>query len=584
VEAVFGEAGEMTHVERAMLYLQQVLSGEIPACRWVRLACERQFDDLARQRTEDFPYYFDEAAGEAVCEFVELCSHVKGPWAVKKRGDPDAGYLRLESWQSFVIIILYGWKCVDDDSRRFREAFLLLPKKNGKSTLMAPLQLYHLTSDGEEGGEVYCGATSRDQAMNVFSQAWHMVAKDPEMQAELDLLLTGTDSNPTGIHQRCTHSFYKPLIGKPGDGTNPSCAVIDEFHEHADNTMVTTMRLGGVARRQPLLIYISTAGDDISGPCYTKQQDCQDVLNGLARADDLFVMLWGLDDDDPWDTIESARKANPNFGVSVTEKGVLSELAEARRSPLKRADYETKRLNRWVGSRQPFFNLQGWLDLGDTTLSEADFAGDDFTSATDAAAKLDLCSTVNVYRRMLAGEMHYFLFARHYLPEERIDSPDNPNKMYRAWANEGYLIATPGARTDLGRVEADILTDAQRGGLLSWSYDPYYLTQMSQRLQAEGITVVETIQNVKNHSNPMLEWEALIESGRIHHTGDPVLAWAVGNTTARRDANGNVYPRKEKDDKKIDPVVAGIMALGRSILDDGTRKKSIYERRDPVVF
>lgn len=545
------------------------------------MACQRQVDDLARQRSEDFPFHFDEDAGERVCEFIECLSHVTGRWAIRKAGNPAAHLIRLEPWQSFCLTVPFGWKRADG-FRRFREVIMLEPRKNGKSTIEAGVGLYLMCAEGEEGAQAYCGATSLDQALYVFKPAWLMVARDEDFKGALGLSLAGTPENPRGIYQNGTNSFFRPMIGDPGDGGAPHCAIVDEYHEHADDGQAAAMRLGMGAREQPMLRIISTAGVDISGPCYQKQVELQQILSGVARADDVWGIIYTVDDDDPWDALDSAIKANPNYGVSIQANQVQSELEEARRNPSKQAAYKTKRLNIWVGSRAPFFNLEKWLGLTDKTLREEDFADCECWAATDAASKLDLSSTIKVFRRTVDGRAHYYLFGRHYLPRERIYSPDNPNKQYIAWAEHGQLIATEGNATDLQLIEDDIRRDAERFTLQSWSFDPAYLTQMSQRLDADGVQVIEVAQTWRHLSSPMKEWQALIEDGRVHHDGDPVLAWAVGNVTARPDANENVFPRKEKAEQKIDPAVAGIMALGRALLDGGG--VSIYESREPFVL
>lgn len=567
----------MSYVEAGLEYAQQVLSGATPACKWVKYTCQRQIADLARQDTEDFPYYFDDDAANEVCEYIENLPHVYGKWAVKKPGDPTAHLIRLEPWQCFNITTQFGWKR-EDGKRRFREVFMLEPRKNAKSTIEAAIGNYMTSADGEEGAQVYCGATTQAQAMMVFKPAWLMVSRDAEMREYLGLGVTGTIENPKGAYQNHSGSSFVPLIGKPGDGANPHCAIVDEYHEHADDGMVAAMRLGMGSREQPMLRIISTAGDDISGPCYQKQLEIQQILEGLVSAEDVYGIIYTIDDDDPWDTIESAIKANPNYGVSIQPENVLSELEEAKRNPAKQSAYKTKRLNIWVGSRSPFFNLEAWIALGDPSLKEEDFAGEECWLATDAATKLDLSSSIKLFRRTINSKEHYYMFARHYLPEDRIYSPDNPNKQYIAWTSNDWIIATGENATDFSIVESDILKDCLKFKVRNWAYDPMYLTQVSQRLEAAGVTVVEVRQVPMNHSNPMKEWQALIEDGRIHHNGDPVLAWAVGNCTARYDANDNVYPRKERNELKIDPVVAGIMALGRAILETGSGR-SVYETR-----
>src|SRR5215471_4912525 len=162
------------YVERAAGYVRDVLDGRIPACRWARLACERHLRDLERSKDPAYPYWYDEAAADVVCEFIEHFRHVKGKWA--RAGERIA----LAGWQAFIVCSVFGWKRRADKTRRFRVAYTEVGRKNGKSSITSGIGLYLVSADQEQGAYVCSAATTRDQARIVFSDAQAMARKEPQ--------------------------------------------------------------------------------------------------------------------------------------------------------------------------------------------------------------------------------------------------------------------------------------------------------------------------------------------------------------------------------------------------------------------
>lgn len=262
------------HVEIGNRYARDVVAGKVPANKWVKLACQRHLDDLARQKSRDFDYRFDPAAAERACRFIELMPHTKGAWA--RRGER----LVMSPWQVFLTISIFGWLQKVDGFRRFRRALLLVPRKNGKSAWAAAVGNYMLTADGEAGAEVYSGATTEKQAWEVFRPARLMAQKTPEFREHY-----GVQVNAKSIFMLANESRFEPLIGKPGDGASPHLAIVDEYHEHDTDDLLATMETGMGARDQPLVLVITTAGSDISGPCYSMVLDARRMLDGIIEDD-----------------------------------------------------------------------------------------------------------------------------------------------------------------------------------------------------------------------------------------------------------------------------------------------------------
>jgi phage terminase large subunit-like protein len=427
------------------------------------------------------------------------------------------------------------------------------------STMSAGIGLYMLTADGEPGAEIYSGATSEKQAWEVFRPAREMAKR----RAALLQSAYGLSINAKSLETR-DGSRFEPVIGKPGDGASPHCAIIDEYHEHISDELYETMVTGMVARRQPLALVITTAGSDISGPCYTLQLDTQKILEGNLHKDDLFGVVYTIDQDDDWTKPEALVKANPNYDVSVRPLAVISEQKYAVEQSRKQAAFKTKHLNVWVTSRDAWMNLQWWDRQADRTLRREDFAGETCWTALDLSSKYDLTAVVTCFRREQAGDWHYYLFGRYYIPEETAANPDK--RHYQQWIADGHLVATDGDIIDFYRIEQDIVADSKRFALAEVAYDPWGATQIAQRLQEEhGLTPVEVPQTTKHLSEPMKMLEALTRTGRVHHDGNPCLAWMISNVTIKEDANENIFPRKDVPDAKIDGAVACIMALGRAL-------------------
>jgi phage terminase large subunit-like protein len=355
-----------------------------------------------------------------------------------------------------------------------------------------------------------------------------------------------------------TASRFQPLIGKPGDGASPSCAIVDEYHEHDADDLAQTMLTGMGSREQPLMLFITTAGSNTSGPCYSLQLEARRMLDGVTPDEELFALVYGIDQDDDWTNPEMLRKANPNHGISVGAEFLLSRHRDAMTNAREQGVYQTKHLNRWVGARNAYFDLPKWIAC------KRDIRLDDFA---DLPARLgvDLASTVDVNAVSILfrdGE-RYTVFDRFYLPESTVERGSNQH--YQAWAREGRLVVTPGEIVDMERIRDDILELAARFTVEEVAYDPFQATMLVTQLMKAGLACVEVRPTVLNVSQPMRHLDGLIRAGRIEHDGDPVMTWMVGNVVALTDAKDNVYPRREARENKIDGVVALLSALARDL-------------------
>lgn len=532
-------------------YAVDVVAGKVVACRWIVLACQKYLDDLKKSSKRNFKYEFDEKAAERVLMFKQMMPHTKGKWAQQKLT------LKLEPWQCFFNMNIFGWKSKKTGLRRYRKALLIVPRKNGKSAEAATTGLYMLSSDDEYGAEVYSGATTEKQAWEVFRPA-KLMATRAEGFAEA----TGVEVNASNINIMANGSRFEPIIGNPGDGQSPSCAIIDEYHEHKDDKVLDTMETGMGAREQPLLLVITTAGDNIAGPCYQMQIDAQKALEGAIESEQTFALIYTVDKDDEWSSVDSLKKANPNFGVSVSEEFLLARLQDAKNNARKQSVYKTKHLNIWVGSRDAFFNIERWNESADTTLKIEDFYGKKAYIGMDLASKVDVAAI----EILIDNDGELVRFGKYYLPEAALESTASDH--YTGWAKDGWLTITDGEIIDFSEIEADILDLCGKFQVDQLAYDPFQATMLATRLMAEGVPIIEIGATVKNFSEPMKQLDGLVRSRQITHNADPVMTWMMSNVVAKVDAKDNVFPRKEKDEYKIDGPVALIMALNRQMNDD----------------
>ena len=535
-------------------YAQAVVKGKIVACKWVKLACKRHIDDLKASKRKAYPYYFDENAANKVCTFLSLMPHTKGKWARKRE------LIKLEPWQCFAFISLFGWKIKKNDRRRFRKAYFAVPRKNGKSIIGSGLGLFMFAADGEFGAEVYSGATNEKQAWEVFRPAKQMLERTPDLQE-----LLGAEVWAKALLVPEDGSRFEPVIGKPGDGASPSCAIVDEYHEHDTSDLVDTMETGMGAREQPLLLMITTAGFNIAGPCFDQEQDAKKVLEGVLDDPELFALIYTIDEKDDWTSPAALRKANPNFGISVDEDFLLSQQRQAMQSASKQTRFKTKHLNIWCSAKSAWLNMLEWAKCADLTLRREQFKGERCYLTLDLASRSDICVLMLVFVRVIDGKQHFYLFGDYYLPEAAIENAEKNANAYRKWVIEGFLQQHDGAEIDFDLIEEDMLALVAEYAPDEVIFDPYRAAQLEQRLTKNGKTAVEYRQTVPNMSLPMKELESAIKAGRVHHDGNPLLTWMMSNVVAKLDAKDNIYPRKEKPEQKIDGPVAAIMGVGRAI-------------------
>ena len=540
------------YVERAAAYMQAVASAAAPACKWARLAVQRQLDDLARAPSADWPWVFDKERAERPCHFIELLPHIKGKWAKEGRN------IHLEGWQAFIITTIFGWVHRDTGLRRFREAYIEVPRKNAKSTISSGIALYMLAADGEQGADVYSAATTRDQARIVFDDAKAMAQRSPGLRDYCGVAIL-----QHALTVAATASRFAPLAaeGSTLDGLNVHFAVIDELHAHKTRAVYDVIDTARGAREQAMLWIITTAGTDRSGICHERRTHVTKVLENVLPDPSLFGIIYTLDDDDdPFDRRNWA-KANPNWGISVLPDDMEAAARKAEAMPSALNNFLTKRLNVWVSGESPWMDMRTWDKCGDATLRDlTTYHGAKAWIGLDLAQKKDFAALCIVFQR----EDQWAVCTRLYLNELAIQESGNAH--LSGWARQGYVHVTDGDLTDFDVVAEHLRQFCRDFDVQEVAFDPALSMYFAGKLIEEGLPLVEIAQRAMFFTQPLLQVENMVLEGTLRHDANPVMTWMVSNLVVKVSKFNELRaPTKERPENKIDGPIAMLMALGRAL-------------------
>jgi len=533
-------------------YAQAVTRGRVPAGRYHRLACARHLRDRAGEGTRGFPYVFRPALADRFYRFAEQLKHYKGEWAHQ--------CIHLEPHQQFRLGSVFAWVHQDTGLRRFRTSYDEIPRKNGKSLEAAIKALYLTFFDGEPGAEGYIIATKREQARIVFTDCTQLVASSGLRSRIL--------ARTANLHRSDTASKLEPLGADRDstDGLNPHVVIIDEAHAMKSRGMIDVMETATGARRQPLINWITTAGNDPVSPCGDQHSYACQVLDQVLDDETLFAFIAHADEGDDWRDEATWKKANPNYGVSVQPADLRALAAKAVHMPAAAAAFQQKRLNVWVNVDAPWLSLDGWR-AGQTTWTLDDMAGEPCWVGIDLSSKIDLTAVVLVFpptTTRLAWRIVPWCLTPADTLEERAHRDRAP---YREWVEAGYLRTNPGNRIDQGVVIDWVKDAAKQFAVQQVGIDPWSAPSLSAALEAEGLTVVEVPQTLAQMSEPAKEFEADVLDGLVDAGGHPLMAWCVSNVVVQRDGKDNIYPVKKRSRGRIDPVIGALIARKLAALE-----------------
>jgi len=532
-------------------YAEAVVRGRIPAGKYHRLACVRHQRDRARERARTFPYRFDLARAERFFRFAERLKHYKGEWA----GAP----IVLQAYQRFRLGSLFAWVHRETGLRRFRTHYNELPRKQGKSLEAGIVALYVTFFDAEPGAEGYTIATKREQAKIVFNDAKKLVLSSG-LRSRI-AVLTGN------LSREVTAQKLEPLGADKDstDGLNPHLIIVDEFHAQKDRGLIDVMETATGARREPVNFQITTAGDDPMSPCGDQHDYGCKILDEVLEDETFFAFIAHADPEDiegdRWLSEETARKANPNYGVSVKPEDLRALATKARFMPSAANAYKQKRLNVWINTSAPWLSLEGWR-AGQTVAPwpAERLARRKCWIGVDLSSKIDLAAVVAVFPPR-AGTRTWDVKAWCFTPEETLDERALRDRApYRRWEEAGYLITNPGNRLDQSAIRDHLNAIDAEYDITQIGFDPWNAGNLEHELTADGFEVIEIPQTMQQMSAAAKELEADVLDGLIDANANPLLTWMVSNAVVMKDNKDNIFPVKKKSRGRIDGIIAMCMA------------------------
>ena len=542
-----------------------MIEGRVPAGKYHQLACARHLRDRAHEGTADFPYRFDAAKADRFFRFAAKLKHYKGEWA----GQP----IVLQPWQQFRLGSILGWVHVDTGLRRFRTAYNEVPRKNGKSLEAAVVAVYVTFFDGEAGAEGYCLATKR-------SQAEKLVFRDAKKLVSSSGLKTHIKIQARNLHRIDTSSKLEPLGERPEDGLNPSLIIIDELHKLKTRDQMDVMETATGSRRQPLNFQITTAGDDIVSVCGDQHEYSCKILDQVLSDETFFAFIASCDPEDDWTLEDTARKANPNYGISVKPDDLRALVTKATHMPGARAAYEQDHLNRWVNTDAPWLSLDGWRhgqSSGEDAWTPEEMRGQPCFVAVDLSSKIDLAAVAFTFPPT-ETRSSWRSIVRCFTPADTlVERAHRDRAPYLQWTEEKIpgspwplLTTNPGNRLDQDVLRAAVNDAKDLFGfdIKQIGFDPWNAGTIEQDLTEDGFEVVEIPQILKHMSAPSKEFEADVLDGLVDVGGNPLMAWQASNVVVYRDGKDNIYPQKKKSRGRIDGIVAMLMARKLAAIGD----------------
>jgi phage terminase large subunit-like protein len=548
-------------------YATDVLSGKIITGKWIQLAAQRFFDWI--ETAEADGYELDHRQGMfAIDFFPKFLTHTKGPLAKLKLP------FVLSPYQQFTIYNIFAWINTETKLRRINFIYEAVARKNGKTTQLSGLGLYCQALDGEEGPEIYVGATKEAQAKTLWEQAYSFVDKS------LLLRTLGFRNTQREIRFSHTSGVFRFLGGdsKTLDGLNPSVALIDEYHAHKDDSVREVLESAMGARDNPLVYIITTAGFNLKSSCKLAEDSYKDILLGLNKDNHTLIMIHQMDENDDWEDESNWIKANPNMEYNTTLLDFMRrEYIKAVNQPSKIPNFKTKSLNMWVDGANVWIPSEIWKqnDINfnqdkskprlavdfDKFLKFGSYSGLDLSTTTDITAFVVLSEPDDEGIRYLKP----FLFC----PEDTIEKRSKEDQVpYRYWKNAGFLHSTPGNTVDYDVIEDYIRKYYPILNINRIEVDSWNSNSITNHLVEEGYDVSKFSQTITTYSHPTKVFEKLCYDGKIKHDGNPVMEWMLSGCVTIEDHNENVRISKGKshaNGKRIDGIIAAIMALGGSL-------------------
>lgn len=546
--------------ERAQDYIADVMSGKEIVCKYIRQAVERHVRDMAEQGPKR-GFWFDERSARLYLEAVSLFKHTRG---LEFAGKP----FDLQPFQAFTFMSIFGWKRYEDGVktpyRRFTRVYKETAKKSGKSEESALLAWLCLLFDGEYGAQIYSAATKVDQAKIVFAACSSMAKFLKRDSKRLDKMI---NRNNVRIYIEETESFIQALSSDYHgiDGIDTHVGIIDEFHAHKDSLVSDSIRNSMAARLQPILFTITTAGFNLQYPCYqVARKEAVQVLDGTIQDDSLFALIFTLDKDDDWRNPDCWIKANPNIGRTVKLKNMMDLFAAAvNGGPMREVDFMTKNLNIWVASQYNWIGDDIFMDCKQPySLKDQQ----DRQVMCWGGMDLGQTSDMTCFAQLFDPDQNdgkYIFVLYTWLCEETYRKRIEQGEPHAQWVRDGELEITPGNTTDYGYLEQRIIDIQRNYNLVNVGYDVANSSQTAIKLENEGVLLEQFSQGILNMNNPTKELAKHFYDRNVVHNGNGLMRFMFQSVEIVRDSTGNIKVSKKDPNRKVDGVVAMVMALGQ---------------------
>ncbi|MGE0460912.1 MAG: terminase large subunit [Vicinamibacterales bacterium] len=539
-------------------YATQVVSGEVPAGKYHRLACARHLGDRQREKTSTFPFCFDPTMADRFFRFARKMKHYKGRQFAGQFFEPTPN-------QVFRLGSIFGWRHAVTKLRRFTTAYNELPRKQGKSFEAAVVSVYATFFEGEPGAEGYCIATKEKQARIVFDAAKRLVTASG--------LSSRIKVNASNLHRLDTLCKLEPLGSDSDttDGLNPHFIGVDELHAFKRRGLLDVVESATGARLNFLNFQITTAGDDPVSPCGDQHDYACRILDGVLEDDpstvSFFAFIAHADaGDDPW-AEATWQKANPHWDISINPEDLRKLAAKAQKMPAAAAEFKQKRLNIWVNAIETCLSVDGWR-AGQSDWDESELEGLSCWIGIDLASKIDLCALTAAFPPTPTRPRWRWI-QRIWTPEATMKDRAHRDRVpYDIWAGQGWLRTRPGTRLDHAvAIREELAVLRKRFRIESIGFDPWHVDTLANELKdQDGFSetmLIEVPQTYAHMSSACLKVQADILAGEIDARRCPVTAYAIASVVANKDGKDNLMFAKGRSRGRIDPLISGTIATAR---------------------
>jgi phage terminase large subunit-like protein len=506
---------------------------------------------------------YDDARASEPIEFAAEClTHVKGEWG----GQP----FLFEQWQQDIIRTLFGW-LRPDGTRRYREAFIYVPRKNGKTSMIGAIADYVLFCDGEPGAECYCCAADKEQASLAYQQSAGMIRNEQELSSRCKEY-TATKR----IVVPATNSFLTVVSPDANSkhGYNAHLVVLDEVHALGrNNDLIEVLETSMGSRRQPLMIMITTADFKRPSVCNERLEYARKVRDGIIEDEAFLPVIYETADAEAdWASEEVWRACNPNYGISLKPEYLHAKAQKAREQPSLENAFKRLHLNMQTEQDQRWLQMATWDACAEYA---GDLTGEMCHAGLDLATTTDIAAFVAIFPECGNAVLPMF-----WLPDGCVRKAAGENlTQYRQWIGDGLIRTTPGDVVDYEQIRADIVEFSRQYRLVDVGFDPWNATNIATNLhERDGIRMFEFRQGAVSMNEPCRELERLVVAGELAHNAHPILRWMASNVAIKTSPDGLIRPDKQKSAQKIDGIVALVMALGRSMIATDTGP-SVYSER-----